>query len=280
LPQLDYHKPGTVEEAWRLQSATKGARYLAGGTDLLVQLRSRGEQPAALISLRSIPELQGIELNAGAVIGGGVVLADVIRHPGLAVAYPLLCQAARSVGSPQIRNVATLAGNLCNASPCADSAPALLVLDARVRLRGPEGERELALQDFFQGPGLTARHPAEILTAVILPPPVPGSRGFFSKKGRVGMDLAKVSVAAALQLRGTSCTGARIAVGSVAPVPLRLPRAERILLAGPLSEDRLAQAAEAARQAVAPITDLRSSAAYRRRLVGTLLQRGLRELQA
>ncbi len=275
----DYHRPTSLADAWQLFADTPGARYIAGGTDLMVQLRRRpGREASALISLRNIAELGHIWPGDRFRIGAGASLTDIIAHPGVREVFPALVQSIDVVGSRQIRNVATLAGNLCNASPAADTAPALLVYDARVELRSPDGTRELPLGELFLGPGKTALAPGEIMTAVLLDPPARGVRSTFARKGRVKMDLAIVSVAVALELDGVTCTAARVAVGAVAPTPLRVPDVEAALVGSVLDADTIARACERVRAGIAPIDDLRSSAEYRRDLTCVLLGRALRGL--
>lgn len=278
MARYDYHRPATLDDALSRVSSTEGARWVSGGTDLLVQIRAGALSPSALVSLRGIPELSGIELGDRARIGAATTLAEIVEHGDLAQRYPLLVQAARGVGSPQIRNVATIGGNLCNASPCADTAPALLVLGAVLCLRGPDGQRRVPASDFFLGPGQTCLAPGELLVAIELPAPAPGARGRFTRQTRVGMDLAKVSVAVQVLLRGLRCESALVAVGSVAPVPLRLRATEALLEGATLDLDVLAAASRQASLEVSPIDDLRSSQAYRRRMVGVLLARSLRAL--
>ena len=169
---MEYYKPTTLDEALELRRTTAGALFIAGGTDLMVRFRKEGRaRPPALISLRSIQELHGIQVGDEVVrLGALTTMGDVVRHTALAAACPALMQAAGRVGSPQIRNVATVAGNLCNASPCADSAPPLLVHDAWVELAGSESTREVGLEHFFSGPGETGRTPDEVLTAICFKP--------------------------------------------------------------------------------------------------------------
>ncbi|MBN1773288.1 MAG: xanthine dehydrogenase family protein subunit M [Deltaproteobacteria bacterium] len=275
-----YHRPTTLREAWRLLAEHPGAALLAGGTDLLVRIRARELQPSAVVSLRSIPELAGAaaERGGGLRLGAATPVADLLRRATVVRRYPLLAQALRVMASPQIRNVATLGGNLCNASPCADTAPPLLAYEARVELRSARGRRELPLEEFFRGPGTTARRASEILTAVRLPAPPPGARVLFHKQRRVHLDLALASVAVLLRLQGTTCRRARLAAGSVGPTPLRLRAVERFLEGRILTEEVAVEAGRLAATAVSPITDLRSTADWRRRIVEVRVRRALVEL--
>lgn len=264
-----YHRPLTVEDALALQRAEPGARYIAGGTDLLV---GSDPAPATLVSLRGIADLQGID-DAG--IGAATTIGAITRHAGLARAYPVLVHAARRLGSEQIRNQATIGGNLCRAAPCADTAPPLLVLEARARLAGPDGERTVALEDFFRGPGATCLEAGELLTRIELDPPRPGAVGVFLKKGRVYMDLSLASVAVLLEAEGKRVERVRIAAGSVAPTPLRLREVEQLLEGQEVTDALLAEAGALAARTVMPITDVRSTEAYRRHITGVYVRRGV-----
>jgi len=271
--EFQFHRPRSLDEAFRLMEETEGAAYLAGGTDVFVGEDAR--HLPAVISLRSVPGLSGID---GDRIGAATPVRDLIDDAGLRARFPVLVQAARLLGSPQIRNVATIGGNLCRAAPCADLAPPLLALGARLRLQRPGADREVAMQDFMVGPGQTCLQPGELLTEIVLDPPRPDTRALFLKKGRARMDLSLVSVAVLLVMQGDCCTLARIAAGAVAPTPVRLVRAEALLQGHVPGDDVLLAAQEAAAEDVAPISDVRASAGYRRRIVGVYVGRALRQL--
>jgi CO/xanthine dehydrogenase FAD-binding subunit len=275
MMRYDYHRPTTLAEALALKAETKGARFIAGGTDLMVRIKDKDVVPPALVSLRSIPEITGICLDDGACIGAATTIGDIVRHAGLAKRYPALIGAARRVGSQQIRNAGTIGGNVCNASPCADTALPLLVHEARVGLASAGGRREIPIGDLFCGPRATCLAADEIMTHVTLPAPSPGAKAVFLKKGRVMMDLSVASVAVLLELDGETCVRARVAAGSVGPIPLRLPEAEKILEGAKITDDILAKACEAAMRGVSPITDVRSTAEYRRHIVGVFLKRAV-----
>lgn len=279
MSALTYHRPTTLPEAWRLLAAHPGAAILAGGTDLLVRIRAREVRPRAIVSLRRIPALVGVTAERGGLrVGAATPVADLLRHPAVDRRYPLLAQALRVMASPQIRNVATLGGNLCNASPCADTAPPLLAYEARVVLERARGRRELPIEEFFLGPGETACRPGEILTAVRLPAPPPGARGLFHKQRRVHLDLALASVAVLLQMRGSTCRRARLAAGSVGPTPLRLREVERLLEGRPVTSELAAEAGALAGRSISPIDDLRATAAWRRTIVEVRVRRAILEL--
>lgn len=275
-----YLRPRTLEEAYAFKRENPGSQFIAGGTDLLVQMKSGCTQPSALISLRSLPELQGIASNGTISIGSGARLTDIAHHPDVKALCPVLAGAARSVGSIQIRNVATLGGNLVNASPCANGAPPLLVLDALLGIHGETGRREVPIAELFTGPGETRLGPDEILTGIEITPPPAGTRSVFVKKGRVAVDLALASIAVVLEMEpdGTTCRRARVAAGAVAPTPVALPEVEALLTGETLSADVITRAGELAREGIAPISDIRASADYRRHIVGVLLTRAIKSL--
>lgn len=277
----DYHRPRSLEEAWRIAESVPGARFVAGGTDVLVKMmKRRFPVPPALVSLRSVPGLRGIREEGGVRIGALTTLTEIVESPLLRERFPVLPMAARTMGRVQVRNVATVGGNLCNASPAADTAPPLLVLGARVVLESPGGRRELPLEEFLLGPGRTALRPGEILTALLLDPPGPEARAIYLRRGRTRMDLALASVAAGAGEAGKVLRGVRVAAGAVAPVPLRLLETEALLEGREATEDRIAAACAAASREVAPITDLPATESYRRHLVGVLLRRALARLAA
>ena len=275
MTRYDYFRPSSLAEALRLKAEVGDARFIAGGTDLMVRIRGREVRPAALISLRNIGEIAGVTAGGGARIGAATTIADIARNAELCDLYPVLVQAARRVGGPAIRNAGTVGGNLCNASPCADTALPLLVLDARLEIESARGRREIPLAELFRGPRVTSLGADEVVTQVVLPAANPGARAVFLKRGRVMMDLSVASVAVLLELEGDTCAKARIAAGSVAPTPFRLGEAEKILTGRRLTADVVAQACEAAMRGVSPITDVRSTADYRRHLVGVFLRRAV-----
>lgn len=280
MRSFSYHRPETLAEAFRLKTAEPAARFVAGGTDVLPKLEGRGpSELPALISLRRVRELDGIEVGAqGARIGGLTRVADLVDDSGLAARWPALVQAARRLGSHQIRNVATIGGNLCNASPCADLAPPLLVYGARVRIEGPRGARELGLDELFVGKGATRLAADELLTAIVVPAPAAGAAARFDKIVRVRMDIALVSCAALLRVAAGRYAGVRIAMGSVAPRPLRLVEVETFLEGRAVGDAAAVEAGARASREVAPIDDLRTTADYRRHVSGVLVERAVREL--
>lgn len=274
----DYHRPESLEEAIQLKKAIPDSLFISGGTDLMVRIKKNELRPHALISLRSIPELSGIENGKRIRIGAMTSISDLIKNPWMHEKYPVLIQAAHAMGNVQIRNVATTGGNLCNGSPAADMAPPLLVLEAKVKLQSDKKSRELPLENFFLGPGETLLSSGEILSDILLDPAQPNAKALFLKKGRTRMDLAVASVAILIRTEDRRCLKARVAVGSVAPTPMRLFEVEALLEEATLSPKLLAEAQQLASRSVSPISDVRSSADYRRHLGGVLVRRALEKL--
>jgi carbon-monoxide dehydrogenase medium subunit len=275
MKRYDYFRPSSLAEAFKLKADVGDARFIAGGTDLMIRIRGKEVRPKALISLRNIEEIAGVTADGGARIGAATAIADIAGDADLCARFPVLVQAACRVGGPAIRNAGTVGGNLCNASPCADTALPLLVLDARLEIESARGSREIPLAELFRGPRVTSLGADEIVTHVVVPAPSAKARAVFLKRGRVMMDLSVASVAVLLELDGDTCSRARIAAGSVAPTPLRLGEAEAILTGRRLTVDVVAQACEAAMRGVSPITDVRSTADYRRHIVGVFLKRAV-----
>jgi len=268
--------PTTLAEWFALSAAHPDARLLAGGTDLLVRLRHLPEDARPLIGLERLDALRGIALRAGELhLAAATPLAQLTTDPLVAQHCPVLARAAATIGGPAIRAMGTLGGNLCTASPAGDTLPALSVLGARLTLDSAAGTRELALAEFITGPGKTRLQPGELLTAVRVPLRETFPIQHFEKVGRrQSLAIAVVSLAALLRLDAAGrVTAARLAWGSVGPTVVRAPEAEAALVGQPLTRTSLAAAAAAARQAVAPIDDVRASAHYRRQLAGNLLFR-------
>lgn len=282
LPSFDYVRAGTPDEViGLLKEHGEAAQLLMGGTDLFVRMRDGFIRPKIVVDVKHLPGMRDIiyDEQAGLTIGAAATMNEVARHPDGQAHYPLLAEAANSVASYQLRNRATLGGNLCNGSPAADTAPAALLLEGRIVLYGPSGEREVPANEFFLGPGETAMQAGELMTAVRFPVPPAHSAGRYLKLGRnKAGDLAIAGVAVFGFPDGTT-SGYRFRIGlaSVAPVPLRALEAEEMLAASPPGEETFVLAAEKAMEASSPIDDVRASAAYRRAMVRALTLRGLRE---
>ncbi len=280
MKNFEYFAPETTEEAIRLlDEHGEAAKPLAGGTDLLIFMRDQKITPDVIVDLKGINALSGIEeLPDGSVQFGSLTpMQDLAVHPMMRERYPHFISSIREVGSIQVRNLATVGGNICNASPAADTPPTLLTLNAQVRLAGPRGERVIPLREFFVGPGQTALERDEVLTHVILPSPQPRSGGCYIKlANRQAMDIAFVGVSSYVVLdEDHTVVDARIALGAVAPTPLRVDAAETILQGQQLTKEVLSEAGEAAEAASRPITDHRASVEYRRMMVKVLTRRAV-----
>ncbi|RME23089.1 MAG: xanthine dehydrogenase family protein subunit M, partial [Deltaproteobacteria bacterium] len=229
MKRIAYLRPRTVEEALSDRKAT-GGLFVAGGTDLIVRLNRREIRPAALVSLRNVDEIRKLQKGNGrASIGSAATVSEIVSDGDLERLYPLLVEAASRLGTPQIRQVATLGGNLGNCSPCADTMPPLLVYGASIVLRSEEGEHTVRMEDFARGPGQSCMEAGELMTRVELDPPPRGARTAFFKKGRVHADLALASLAALVVMDGDRIETARFAAGSVAPTCMRLRQTEALL---------------------------------------------------
>ncbi|MGD2245923.1 MAG: xanthine dehydrogenase family protein subunit M [Candidatus Aminicenantes bacterium] len=275
MNRFKYYKPKSLDEVWELKKKIPDSLFIAGGTDVLVGIKNNEIRPQALISLRSIPGFSNIDTGKVTRIGALATISDIIQNPELKKDFPVLVEAAKSLGSAQIRNVATIGGNLCNGSPCADLALPLLVMEAKVRLQTVKNKREIPIDKFFKGPGESCLASHEILTDILLDPPQKNAKTSFIKKGRVKMDLAVASVAVLLEMEGNRCRKARIAAGSVAPVPLRLSKVETMFEGATITKKHVADAQQLAEENVAPITDVRSTEEYRRQITGMLVKRAV-----
>jgi len=278
---FEYIAPQTIVEAVAALQQHDDAAVLAGGTDILLRMRANGPAPQALVDIKRIRGFGELKIGTrkGLTIGPAVTMGQLAASAEIRDRYPALNQGAGLVASVQIRNRATVAGNLCNAAPSADTAPPLLALGARVRISGPRGRRSLLLSNFFTGPGQTALEPGELVTALHVPPVAKRSGSAYTRHTpREAMDIAAVGVAVALTLGrdGTTCEEVAIALGAVAPTPLRARQAEKVLRGHALDEERVADAAECAAGEARPISDVRASAAFRRDLVRVLTGRMVR----
>lgn len=285
LRPFTLHQPTSVEEAVQLLAAADGsARLLAGGTDLLIDMKLGRARPPELVNLKRIPGLDGIEPVAGGARIGALARVSAIAASALVrERWPALWQASGHLGSQPVRNLATIGGNLGRGSPAGDMTPPLIVHGALVEVAGRAGTRTLPVEDLHVGPGVTCLAADEIITAVVLPDPGPGTGSAYRKLGKRGggWDIALVGVAAGIVLGAAGdVTDARIALASVAPTTLRARAAEAVLIGSAPSEERLAQAAAAAAEEARPISDVRATAAYRRSLVRVMALRALRDALA
>lgn len=283
IGKFDYFTPRTLEEAVELlkKNESRGPRIMAGGTDLMVKMRLRTISPEVIISLKYIPNLDTIETDPqkGLTIGATALLADVAAHPDIQRYFPAIAAAAGETANVQVRNMGTVVGNLCNASPSADNAPTLLVMDATVHIVGPEGKRDLPLNEFFKGPGITALETGEIVIAVSVPPPPPNTGvKYLNFSGRGKYDCSTVGIGALISLSEDTCHTARIAIGACAPIPMRAYKTETLLTGNIIDETLLRSASTKAAEETVPIDDLRASAKYRLKVVEVLTYRVLTEV--
>ena len=274
---MEYRSPGSVREAVDLLAAHgSGAQVLAGGTDLLVKLRGGYVAPEVVVDVKAIPQLRGIGEDArGFRIGAATSCAEIGEHPALAAAWPGVVEALQLIGSTQIQGRATLGGNLCNASPAADSVPAMIAAGVVCEVAGPAGQRELPVETIVTGPGRTALARGEFVVAFRLPKPqVRSGDAYLRLIPRTEMDIAVVGagVALALDEQGV-CTHARVALGAVAPTPLLVSDAAMALIGTRVDAAALAALAAATSAACKPIDDKRGTIEYRTKVAGVLARR-------
>ena len=280
MPRFDYLEPHSLDEA--LQMLADGGdkmRLVAGSTDFLVRWRTGAWRPEAVVCMQHVPGLDYIRWNPndGLAIGAMATVQDVEQNDEVRRRYPALAAGATAFAGVQVRNLATVAGNVCNASPAGDTIPALLAYNAQCFIVSSVGQRWLPLDELFLGPGQTALNPGEILTELRLPAPAPCTGGLYIKHSpRGAMDISAVGVAAVASLADDgACAAVRIALGSVAPTPMRSYGAEGRLVGQPPAAANIAEAARLSAQSCSPIADVRSGAEYRRDMVRVLTERTL-----
>ena len=280
MRDFDYYAPRCLEEALSSLDSRQGAKILAGGTDLIVQMKEGRVRPQVLIDVKGVAELNRLTFaeDGTLFIGAAVPLNRIVSYPPVRSIFPMLFEACSLVGSMQLRNRATMGGNICNGAPSADTAPSLLTLSARAIVAGPGGSRPVAMGEFFVGPGKTVLGEKEILVGIEVPSPEAACGGSYLRHiPRQEMDIAIAGVASLLLFdREDVCREARIALGAVAPTPMRSVRAESVLSKRPLTEETIEEAAREASEEARPISDVRGSAAYRREIVRVLTKRTIR----
>jgi len=281
LPKFEYFEPKTLEAALSLLTE-KGsdACVLAGGTDVLVKMRNGRLNPKAVIGLQGIEGLNNINFDPskGLSIGSMARISDVVSHPDVLRRYPALSHAAGVMANDQVRNMGTIAGNLCNAAPSAENAPPLMAMGAHVTIVGPTGARHIPLDQFFRGPGLTKIEASEIMTSIFVPLPAPRSGASYKRiSARCGVDIAAVCVGAMVACTEEVCSEVRIVLGAVAPVPMRASKAEGIIQGQKLTRDLVEKAAAQAAEESKPISDVRATADYRKKMVEVLTFRALEQ---
>jgi CO/xanthine dehydrogenase FAD-binding subunit len=276
MPSLTYAAPVTIEEAVRALASTGVARPLSGGTDLLVQLHTGRSKPDLIVDTKRIPGMIGVREEAGGfVIGAATPSAQLGEHPSLKQVWPGLVEAARLIGSTQIQGRATLAGNLCNASPAADSVPAMIAASVTCLVVGPSGQREVPVETICTGPGETSLAKGEFIVAFKLPPRPPRSGDAYLRFiPRAEMDIAVVGCAVNVTVDETRrCTDARVVLGAVAPTAVLVPDATKALVGRQLNDSTLQALDDAARQVCRPIDDKRGTIEYRTKIAGVLARR-------
>lgn len=286
MPKFDYVKAGSMEEALGFLEAheTGKVRVYAGGTDMIPKLKARVvPAPELLVDLKGVPGMDTITADDtyGLRIGALASIYSVAHSTLVKEKFPILAQAAGSIASVQVQNRGTLAGNICNAVPSADSAPALLCLGAKVVSKSPRGEREIDIQEFFAGPNKTVLAPDELVTEIRVPDQPEDTRGIYIKLSpRSRMDLAVVGVAVMVRKADAADPDIRIGLGAVAPRPMRAFKAEETLKGVRIGNDAILTASKTASEESAPIDDHRASAEYRRMMVEVLVNRALRQTLA
>lgn len=281
MARFDYLEPHSLNEALdMLAEHGDKTRLVAGSTDFLIRWRTGFWRPESVVCMQHVPGLDYISWNPddGLSIGAMASVQDIEQSDDVRRQYPALAAGAAAFAGVQVRNLATVAGNICNASPAGDTLPALLAYNAQCRIVGQGGERWLALDEVFVGPGRTALEAGEILTEIRLPPPAPDTGGLYIKHSpRGAMDISAVGAASVVSLAADgTCASVRIALGAVAPTPIRAYGAEGRLVSQTPDAANIAEAARLSAQACNPIADVRSGAEYRREMVRVLVERTLR----
>ena len=275
---FDYAAPLSVAEAVGLLTAHPSARLLAGGTDLLVQLRAGRKETDLVVDAKRIPELNALHYDPahGLTLGSAVPCYRIYRDKTVARAYPSLVEVASLIGGTQIQGRASIGGNLCNAAPSADSIPLLIALGATCHIAGPRGSRDVAVEEFCVAPGRTVLQPGELLVSLHLPAPAPHSGARYLRFiPRNEMDIAVAGVGVEVVLENGRFRSARVALAAVAPTPLYVREAGETLAGSPVDEASIAAAAEIARKSARPITDMRGTSDYRSHLCAVLTRRAL-----
>lgn len=276
--EFEYARPETVEAVLaELAEHGEQAQLLGGGTDLLVQLKMERTDGTRVVSLTGVPELAGIDESDGLRIGAMTRIRTIAQAPTVLERYRALADACESFSTVPVMLMATVGGNLCNASPASDTAPALIALGAEVELVSRADVRRLPVADLFTGPGATVLQSGELLRSVLIPAPPANSGSAFVKVARVGADIAKATAAVSLTRDGDKVAEAHIALGAVAPTPLAAVKAGDSLRGGTAHRDRFAEAGQIAASECSPISDVRSTEAYRRDVVATIVSDALTE---
>jgi len=276
IPKFQYHSPESLSEALSLLVELENASPVIGGSDLMIAMRNGVIAPSHVVDLNEINELNYIKEEDGVIkIGATATHTQVANNPLVAKVHSLVDSLSR-IGSPQIRNRGTITGNICNASPAADAAPPLLVHGTEVEIQGLNGKRVIPISDLFTGPKMNCLETGELLTEIRIPVPPAGAASSYKRIGRrKAFTLSVVSSAAYIQMDGETCTDAKVAFGSVAITPIRVPEAESLLKGSKLDEETVKAASTAVYEAVKPITDVRGTAEYRKDMCPVLMRRAI-----
>ena len=276
IPKIEYHAPKSLQGALTLLAEQEQAKPIIGGTDLMIALRAAVCTPSHLVDLNDIAELNYVREEEEYIkIGATTTHAQVAANP-LIRKLPALHDAVSRIGSPQIRNRGTITGNICNASPAADSAPPLLVHEAEVVVNSLDDERIMPIEELFAGPKINSLEPEELITEIRIPVPSHYSASSYMRIGRrKAFTLSVVSAAAFIQMEDDTCVDAKVAFGSVAMTPLRVPEAEALLKGSTLDGEDLEAASETVYETVKPITDVRGTAEYRKDMCPVLMERAI-----
>ena len=284
LHSFDFERPSSVDEAIALfKQHGDNARALAGGTDLIVQMRVGRRTPGVVIDLKSVPELNQISWDpaTGLTLGASVPCHEIYAHADVRQNYPALIDAAELIGGTPIQGRASVGGNLCNAAPSGDAIPALIALGAICRIAGPDGVRELPVEDFCTAPGQNAMADKEFLVSLSLAAPAPNSGARYIRFiPRNEMDIAVAGAGVSVVLENGNFKSARVALASVAPTPLYVEAAGAALAGQPVNDESIQAAADAAKAAAKPISDMRGTAEYRKHLCEVLTRRALNDAVA
>ncbi len=281
MKRFAYLRPGNMEDAIAALQANDEPYLLAGGTDLLIAMKTKAVKPECLIDLKGIPGIDGIEYDNGFKIGALTTVRDIEVSPLIRQKIPVLSEAAGTLGSIQIRNRATIGGNLCHGSPAADMAAILLAMSCEVKIASDNGTKTMGLDSFFIGPNKTVLNRNEVLSQIIIPKEIEQFKGVYLKHGpRKAMDIGIVNIAILLDADAGSgfCNQIMIALGAVAPRPIRAKKAEALLNGNELNPAAIQKAAAAAANETNPITDFRASAGYRKDLVKNLVAKGIHQI--
>lgn len=271
--EFEFVEPHTIEEAVKWMAAYRGnAKFMAGGTDLIVRMKMGRASPEAIINLSKIPALRYLNIEPGLRIGVLTTFRQIERNGFIQKRYTALHEAAKAVTSIQIKTMGTLGGNLCHGSPAADSAPPLIAFGAEVRMIEGDKERTIPLEAFFSGPGQTLLTREELMVEIQVPEPEANTGSAFVKLGRVSADLAKVSAAVVIEREQDFCRDCKMVMGSVAEVPLRTKGAEKILMGRKFKEDLVEKASLQVSEEIKPISDMRSTAWYRKEVSKILVR--------